>query len=93
MKGVYKDQSSNIKICFKRVNPHKAAGPDGFHGRILKKCADQLAPAFARVFRLLLSLHFVPPSWKTSHIIPNPKMSGAKLMKDFRPIALTSVLA
>ena len=83
----------DVKTCFKRVNPHKAAGPDGFHGRILKKCADQLGPVFARVFRLLLSLHFVPPSWKTSHIIPVPKMSGAKLMKDFRPIALTSVLA
>ena len=28
---------------FKRVNIHKAAGPDGLPGRVLRACADQLA--------------------------------------------------
>jgi len=32
-------------------------------------------------------------SWKISNIIPVPNISGAKLMKDFRPTALTSILA
>ena len=31
--------------------------------------------------------------WKISNLIPVPKIPRAKLMKDFRPIALTSVLA
>ena len=83
----------DVITCFKRVNAHKAPGPDGFHGRILKTCSDQLGPVFAKLFRILLSLHVVPSSWKMSNIIPVPKFSGAKLMKDFRPIALTSVLA
>lgn len=72
-----------IVTCFKRVNPHKAPGPDGFHGRILKSCADQLGPVFSNIFQLLLSLHFVPPSWKISNLIPVPKIPRAKLMKDF----------
>ena len=40
---------------------------------------------------MLLNAQMVPKSWKMSTVIPVPKMSGAKLMKDFRPIALTSI--
>ena len=37
--------------------------------------------------------HVMPCSWKRSTIIPMPKIPGAIHMKDFRPVALTSVVA
>ncbi|KAK1799610.1 hypothetical protein P4O66_000381 [Electrophorus voltai] len=35
---------SDMRRVFKRVNTRKAMGPDGMCGRVLKACADQLAP-------------------------------------------------
>ena len=35
---------------FKRVNPCKAAGPDGIPSRVLRACADQLAGVFMDIF-------------------------------------------
>ena len=34
---------ANVSKTFKRVNPLKAAGPDGIPGHVLRACADQLA--------------------------------------------------
>ena len=36
---------------FKLVNARKAAGPDEIAGRVLKVCADQLAPVFTAIFK------------------------------------------
>lgn len=82
----------SVVACFSRVNPHKAPGPDGVKGRVLKECASQLGQVFARLFGLLLNNQFVPRIWKTATITPVPKKANATLMNDFRPISLTSVL-
>jgi hypothetical protein len=34
---------ANVSKTFRQVNIHKAAGPDGLPGRVLRACADQLA--------------------------------------------------
>ncbi|KAK1786155.1 hypothetical protein P4O66_017870, partial [Electrophorus voltai] len=47
---------SDVRRVFKRVNTRKAAGPDGICGRVLKPCADQLAPVFTDIFNLSLTL-------------------------------------
>ena len=75
-----------------RVNPRKATGPDGLNGRILKDCATELGFMLTRLFQVFLDNHFIPRIWKTSTIIPVPKKTGAKVMNDFRPVALTSIL-
>ena len=62
-------------------------------GRVLKVCALQLGPAFARLFQLFLDSMSVPRAWESSIIIPAPKKPNAKQMNDFRPVALTSILA
>jgi hypothetical protein len=61
-------------------------------GRVLKLCSDQLSDVFCRLFQLFLNVHFVPRSWRTSTIIPVPKKTNAKVLNDFRPVALTSIL-
>ena len=78
--------------CLSRLNPSKAPGPDGFKGRVLKVCAPQLGPVFARLFQLFLDSISVPRAWKSSVIIPIPKKPNVKQMNDFRPVALTSIL-
>ena len=43
-------KDEEVTACFRRVNPNKSPGPDGLHGRVLKTCATQLGPIFARIF-------------------------------------------
>ena len=47
---------ANVNKIFKQVNIHKAAGPDGLSGRVLKACADQLASVFTDLFNLSLTV-------------------------------------
>ena len=55
--------------------------------------ALQLGPVFARLFQLFLDSMSVPRAWKSSIIIPVPKKPNVKQMNDFRPVALTAILA
>ncbi|KAK1804699.1 hypothetical protein P4O66_003528 [Electrophorus voltai] len=67
-------------------------GPDGICGRVLKACADQLAPVFTDIFNLSLTLGIVPSSFKRSTIVPVPKKPRPSDLNDYHPVALTSVL-
>jgi hypothetical protein len=42
--------AGNVSKTFKRVNPHKAAGPEGIPSRVLGACTDQLAGVFPDIF-------------------------------------------
>lgn len=75
-----------------RVNTRKAAGPDGISGRVLKPCADQLAPVFTEIFNLSLEQSVVPSSFKQSIIVPVLKKPQPACHNDYRPEALTSVV-
>ena len=81
-------------VCksFKRINQHKAPGPDGIPGRALRVCADQLAGAFTDIFNKSLLQSVVPTCLKKSTIIPIPKKSKASCLNDYRPVALTSIV-
>uniref|UniRef100_A0A4W4EES8 Reverse transcriptase domain-containing protein n=1 Tax=Electrophorus electricus TaxID=8005 RepID=A0A4W4EES8_ELEEL len=83
---------SDVRRVFKRVNTRKAMGPDGICGRVLKACADQLAPVFTDIFNLSLTLGIVPSSFKQSTIVPVPKKPRPSDLNDYRPVALTSVV-
>ncbi|KAK1784000.1 hypothetical protein P4O66_004501, partial [Electrophorus voltai] len=83
---------SDVRRVFKRVNTRKAVGPNGICGRVLKACADQLAPVFTDIFNLSLTLGIVPSSFKRSTIVPVPKKPRPSDLNDYRPVALTSVV-
>ena len=85
---------SRADVCraFKRTNPHKAPGPDGIPGRVLKACAVQLADVFTDIFNLSLLQSVVPLCFKKSTIVPVPKKSKALCLNDYRPVALTSTI-
>ena len=81
-----------LTLILPRVNVHKASGPDRLRGRGLKVCSTQLSGMLTRLFIHLLDSGCVPDQWRESTIIPIPKKAHAKDLKDYRPVALTSVL-
>ena len=86
-------KESEVLKIFQKQKPNKAPGPDGIRGKVIKMCASQLSQIFTQIFQLLFNLHIMPRSWKTSTIIPLPKNAKASQPNDFRPVALTSILA
>ena len=75
---------------FQRTYPNKAARPDGIKPSMLKYCAEQLCSMLCVIFNQSLLQCKIPPTWKTSFIVPVPKKSPVKSMNDLRPVALTS---
>ena len=77
------------------THPNKSHGPDGLQGRVLKVGANHVGHIFTSFFQLIVNTHSIPRSWKISTIIPIPKKPSAcaSAFNDFRPVALTSVVA
>ena len=59
---------ANVSKTFKQVNIHKAAGPEGLPGHVLRACADQLAGVFIDIFNMSLIESVIP--------LPVPKNKG-----------------
>uniref|UniRef100_A0A4W5NM05 Reverse transcriptase domain-containing protein n=1 Tax=Hucho hucho TaxID=62062 RepID=A0A4W5NM05_9TELE len=76
--------AANVSKTFKRVNPRKAAGPDGIASRVLRACADQLAGVFTDIFNQSLSQSAVPTCFKRATKVTE--------LNDYRPVAPTSVI-
>ena len=55
---------ADVSKTVKQVNIHKAAGPDGLPGRVLRACADQLAGVFTDIFNLSLTESAIPTCFK-----------------------------
>ena len=51
---------ADVSKTFKQVNIHKAAGPDGLPGRVLRASADQLAGVFTGIFNMALIESVIP---------------------------------
>ncbi|KAK3521253.1 hypothetical protein QTP70_001550 [Hemibagrus guttatus] len=82
----------DVRRAFRRMNTRKAAGPDGISGRVLRACADQLAPMFTEIFNLSLIQSVIPTCFKESIIVPFLKKTHPASLNDSLPVALTSVV-
>lgn len=67
-------------------------GPDNFSGRVLKECADQLAPALTDIFNTSLNHAIIPSYFKTVTVIPVPKKPTITCLSDYCPVALTPIM-
>ena len=74
-------EKADVRWSFKRVNPHKARGPDGIQGWALRVCADQLTEVFTNIFNLSLSQSVVPTPFKASTIVSCPQETSGLLFK------------
>ena len=86
-------EQHQVRATLRRVNARKAAGPDGVAGRVLKACADQLAEVFTTIFNLSLLQSVVPSCLKSATIVPVPKKNTVSCLNDYRPVALTPIIA
>ena len=80
---------ADVNKTFKQVNIHKAAGPDGLPGRVLKACADQLSSVFTDIFNLSLTESVIPTCFKQTTIVSVPKKVKVTCLNDYRPVALS----
>ena len=72
---VFTPAAADVSKTFKQVNIHKAAGPDGLPGRVLRACAESV----------------IPTCFKQTTIDPVPKNTKVTCLNDYRPVALTSI--
>lgn len=86
-------QTHKVRRIFSLVNIRKTAGPDGIPGRVVRDCAHQLAEVFTDIFNLSLSQAVVPTCLKSATIIPVPKQNNITCLNDYRPVALTPIIA
>ncbi|KAI3362442.1 hypothetical protein L3Q82_012246 [Scortum barcoo] len=75
-----------------RIVVHKAAGPDGIPGRVLRACSGELAEVLTDIFNLSLAHAVVPTCFKSTSIIPVPKNSKPSSLNDYRPVAITPII-
>ncbi len=71
----------------------KATGPDGISARLLKECADVIAPSLTELFNKSLASGKVPTEWKYANIVPVPKTSETRIINNYRPISLLSLVS
>ncbi len=81
-----------VKVLFKKTKRKKASGPDFICGRTLHHCAEQLSGVFTHLFQLCVDNCKTPTIWKSSTIIPIPKVNKPRELQCFRPVALTSLV-
>ena len=74
------------------AKPGKASGPDKVCSRVIKACKYELTPPLHKLYQSSLDQCTVPSAWKTSEVVPVPKLKIPKTKNDLRPVALTSVL-
>ena len=71
----------------------KATGPDGISARLLKECAEVIAPSLTELFNKSLTLGKVPTEWKHANIVPVPKTSETCVISNYRPISLLPIVS
>ncbi|KAI8510664.1 hypothetical protein Bbelb_115800 [Branchiostoma belcheri] len=71
----------------KKLNPAKAAGPDGLSPRIFRELSEELADPLARIFQKSLQERKVPIDWK--HAKVTPIFKKARLFADDTMIYMT----
>ena len=84
----------HMTICslLRKINPNKAQGPDGIHGKILKMCAATLATPLSMLFHQSYFSGQIPHEWKLANIVPIHKKGPKGNVENYRPISLTSLV-
>ena len=84
--------TSRIRKILKNINVHKAVGPDGIHGKILKNCRESLAYPLSILFKTSYNIGQIPLQWKLANVVPIHKKGSKALVENYRPISLTSLV-
>ena len=83
---------SRIRKILKDINVHKACGPDGIHGKVLKNCRLGLAYPLSLLFKTSYNIGQIPYDWKMANVVPLHKKGPKESVENYRPISLTSLV-
>ena len=78
-----------MRKLLQKSNPRKASGPDMIPARLLKECAEDLAPILAIIFNKSLQTGTVPEDWKTANVSAVFKKGQRYDPANYRPVSLT----
>lgn len=73
------------------IDETKAMGPDKISPRVLKSCADAIAPYLFIIFNKSLLNGALPGDWKLANVTPIHKKGPKNDVANYRPTSLTSV--
>ena len=83
------------EVCHALQNlyPYKAHGSDRLPSRILKECANQLAPSLHYLFTKSLKVSQVPAEWELANIIPIYKKGSKDHVENYRQISSLPIVS
>ncbi len=81
-----------MQEALRRTPCHKAAGPDGVPGLILKNMPQAFHEALHLLFQLMAITGITPPSWLKSHAILLYKKEDPAKLDNYRPITSVNAL-
>jgi hypothetical protein len=61
-------KEKGVADLLKNVNPSKASGPDNIPNRVLKECAEELAPIFTTMYQHSIDTGELPHDWLNANI-------------------------
>ena len=80
--------TNNVEGVFNlltKIEPNKAAGPDGIPPRLLKEVAYQMAPLLTFIFQSSLDQGKLPQDWKSTNITPIYKKEKKQIQQTIGP--------
>ena len=84
-------KTEGVAELLRNLNPAKACGPDNIPSRILKECADTIAPALSCIFSRSVQTGQLHSDWLTANSSSVFKKGDRGKAENSRPISLTSV--
>ena len=81
-----------MQEALRRTPNHKAAGPDGVPGLVLKHMPPAFHEALHLLFQALAETGITPPTWLQSHTILLYKKGDPTLLENYRPITLANAI-
>ena len=82
----------DIMQAISELSTNSSAGPDRFPAMFLLKCKKSLSAPLCQLWRESLDISLIPKNMKNAHITPIHKGGRRDIPKNYRPIALTSIL-
>ena len=81
-----------IQLLLERLDPTKAPGPDHIPTKVIKLCANVIAPVLQIIYSQSLEHATLPQDWLSADITPVFKKGNRSTAANYRSISLTSVL-
>jgi len=74
------------------IGRNKSVGPDGIPGAILKMGGEAMIPYQVRLLGMRINNVTIPRHWKKAIVVPVHKGGDHSVVRNYRPISLTSVV-